>query len=441
MTKNKFNSILRAFVKNKLSPTNCYNKNCGKCDKCFVTKIYESFRTVLNQNCIQIGSYPRFTATKPLHDLDILYILDHWNEQSHNPYSLLTDLLNKIRSDYTNPTHYTIEATLQTHSVTVCFKNGIDEAFSVDIVPAYIFAKNNFKQDTYKVPEITVKKHGKSRTDFYKLLSEEKREMEWIHTDPRGYIKVAENINTLNSDFRKAVKFVKAWKESCKVQYEDFKLKSFHIEQVLTKYFGKDNKLEIFDSIFNFFCDIPEILSQSQITNRASGEENIDEYVNSLTGEQKLKIIEARDSFLIKLEEFSEDDSVDSLLKGDFYKRFSQEERFLFDNKIPTLTEATICINGWIQKDGKDFRRLSQSGLIDNGQRIRFETYMGINPDLYKWKVKNDNGCECPRGEITNYQTKNNPENTKYKGNHFVECYAIVNNICVAKARQNVKLE
>lgn len=445
MKKDKFNSIFRTYVNENISPTNCYDKNCGRCDKCFITMIYDSFKNVLNQNCIQIGSYPRFTAIRPLHDLDILYILENWEDQNHNPQKSLEELLKKIASDYVNPTNYEIEVSLQTHSVTIIFKDNDEEFFSVDIVPAYIFSKNEFQQDTYKVPEMLRKKHGEKRKEFYQKLSDEHKEMNWIHTDPRGYIEVAKQVNASNDDFRKTVKFIKAWRNSCKEKNDDFKLKSFHIEQVITKHFKENNSLEIFDSIFNFFLEIPDIISSSQIENRASDEENIDEYVNKLTDEQKQKMIEARDCFLKKLEEFSDIDYVGNLINACFYKRASNTEQFLFDFKIPVLTDENYSfkIYGEVQERTGGFRKyiLDLAGLISTDREIKFRIKENEpSVSFFKWKVKNDDNSSKPRGEITDHQTRNDPENTKFKGNHYVECYAILDNVCVARARQNVKL-
>ncbi len=67
MQKDELNAALRQFVKDKLTPT--------QEDRDFVSTVYDSFRQLLNDACIQIGSYPRFTAIRPLHDLDILYRL------------------------------------------------------------------------------------------------------------------------------------------------------------------------------------------------------------------------------------------------------------------------------------------------------------------------------------------------------------------------------
>lgn len=439
MNKTTFNAKLREFSK-KLSPQ-LNEQN-------LVTQIYKSFNELLGiNNCIQIGSYPRFTAITPLHDLDILYILGNWDEKNHTPYTLLKELFVKIDKNYVNPTNYKIEKSLQTHSVTVVFKDkNNNEIISIDIVPAYVFSKNEFKQDKYKVPEVIRKSHGEKRSNFYKKLQEEHQEMNWITSDPRGYIEIAERVNQANNDFRKTVKFIKAWKNSCKEKYKDFKLKSFHIEQVITSYFQKTNNLEIFDAIFNFFTELPNIIQLPQIKDRANNDIYIDDYLKKLNPKQKEIIIQFRDSFLIKLENFDEDDSIEELLEVSPYCRGSNEESFLFDQKIPTLTEkgGIFSIYGEAQERKGGFRKyiLSKIGLIPVDRKIKFRINgTPPNVDLFKWKVKNDNMSPEPRGEITDNHTKYDPENTKYKGNHFVECYAILNSICVAKAKQNIKLE
>lgn len=68
MIKSKFNSKFRQYVQDNISIV--------EKDRKFVSAVYKSFQDVLGgNNTLQIGSYPRFTAIRPLHDLDILYIL------------------------------------------------------------------------------------------------------------------------------------------------------------------------------------------------------------------------------------------------------------------------------------------------------------------------------------------------------------------------------
>ncbi len=432
MIKAEINELLRQYVRDNLSP--------DEKDRAFVSNIYESFTELLNNNCIQIGSYPRFTSVRPLHDLDILYILGEWNQYEHNPQSALSELFKSVKADYENPTDYAVEVSLQTHSVTVAYFEGKEEIFSVDIVPAYIFFKNEFQLDTYKVPEILRKKHGQKRNEYYQQLATQGRQMEWINSDPRGYIQVATEINKSSNDFRKSVKFVKAWANSYKAKYDDFKMKSFHIEQLITIQYTHQPNLEIFDAVFQFFLQLPEAFSKAQVTDRADNTRYIDDYVNDITQTQKNLILEARNRFLSKLESVYFDIEVEDLLEPILYTRLPSED-FLYDRQIPTLTESTMTIEGWIQKDGNDFRRLTQQGFIDNGLKIKFKLHMGVDCDEYWWKVKNDNNCEQPRGDITVGSTKNVPEDTKYPGNHYVECYAIRDGICIAKARQNVVIK
>lgn len=438
MKKDKFNSKLREYVKENLTPTEQERK--------FVSKIYNSFTSILDNSCIQIGSFPRFTAIRPLHDLDILYILDKWNEKSHDPAETLKKAYSKIKDEYENPTEHSLKISLQTHSITIIYLEVDEELFSVDIVPAYIFSQNEYGQDTYKVPEILRIKHGKRRVEFYERTTRENNEIGWITSDPRGYIEIAKRTNQANGDFRKSVKFVKAWKNSCKEKDDNFKLKSFHIEQVITDYFQQFSNLDIFDSIFIFMVRLSETIERAQIPDRADSTKYIDEYINELTRGQKARIIEARDCFLIRLEEMEVNDSIEYVVDGCFYRRHSSSEQYLFDFNIPILTEDEYSfeIVGELRQRDRGFRKtfLSKLGLITIDRKIDFKI-KGTPPnvDLFKWKVKNDNSCEQPRGEITDHHTLRQPEETRFKGSHYVECYAILNNTCVAKAKQNVRLE
>jgi hypothetical protein len=436
MSRDEFNAKLREYVRANLSPTTS--------ERTLVSTIYQAFCLLLHDNCIQIGSYPRFTSIRPVHDLDILFIMGDWHEHKHSPETALRSLYSKITTEFKNPTTYTVTASLQTHSITVVFSQGKVEIFSVDIVPAYIFSENEFGDDIYKVPEIIRVRHGQNRTEYYKSLAQQGTEPGWIPSDPRGYIKVAQEVNQANSDFRKAVKFVKAWKYSCEAKNSNFKLKSFHIEQIITAHFRANLQTDIFDAIFQFFTKLPEHIEAARIPDRADPATCIDEYVNELTNGQKELIIKARDGFLKKLEELTPPQPVSSLFDALFYQRAHHAEQFLFDFGIPSFLEDEYAfeITGEAQeRDGFRKSILSKSGTIDINRKIKFRI-KGIVPkvDYFKWKVKNDDASPQPRGEITDHRTWNDPEHTQYKGSHFVECYALLNNVCVAKARQNVVL-
>jgi hypothetical protein len=436
MKKSEFNAKFREHAKEKLSPT--------KGERSFVGLLYSEFQKILNGKCIQIGSYPRFTATTPIHDLDILYIVGQYNPRGVDPTAILKQLQDTLNKNFSNPTRYQYKIALQTHSVTVAFLDKDKEIFFVDIVPAYISdKKNEFGDETYWVPEIVNVGYSK-RKDYYKKLAESRSSITWIKSDPRGYISVAQTLNEKNVDFRKVVKFIKAWKFGCKSIDDDFKFKSFHIEQVVAGYFRNNINVEFFDAVFKFYLEVPNIISRPQITDRADSNKFIDDYIKHLSDNQKQKIIEARDNFLIKLERLNKTLPTEQLLAGAFYKRKNPEEKFIYDFSIPTFIDDTIdfMVDGYVKKiDG--FRSgywLSQTGdQVVREMKIQFKlTKDGSDADLRKWKVRNSDDSGQPRGEITDNQTKNNPESTKFIGKHYVECSAIKNNVCVARHRRNV---
>ena len=438
MKKDEINSKLRQLVRDVISLT--------EADRAFVKAVYEAFTSLVAGKCLQIGSYPRFTAIRPLHDLDILYLLGPWVESRHDPYHMLQALQRKIRDDFQNPTEYNLQVALQTHSVTVSFRQDGSEVFSVDIVPAYSHGKNEFEQDMYRVPELLRMSRGESRTALYDQLASENKAMQWITSDPRGYIEKAKQVNQSNPDFRRTVKFLKAWKNACNSLADDFPLKSFHIEQLITRFFIENPTESVFDSVFDFCVSLPETILEPQIADRADASRYIDAYLADLSAEQRDMVGQARDHLLKSFEELSEDDPIGELLDVRFYQRASASEQFLFDKRIPMLTDPQygFRISGHVLERAGGFRRfvLDEDGLIPIDRKIRFRI-KGTPPavEMFKWKVRNDDRSPNPRGDITDHQTRNDPEYSKYEGDHYVECYAILENTCVAKARQRVKLE
>jgi hypothetical protein len=432
MKKDKFNSKLQEYAR-KLSPSST--------EQNLINKIYQSFNDLFGvNNCIQIGSYPRFTSITPIHDLDILYILGQWSENNHNPSQTLARLFNQVNNEYANPTNLTAEASLQTHSVTVTYSRGTDEVFSVDIVPAYTFSKNEFQQDTYKVPEVIKERNHDIRNH---MAWDASSDHSWINSDPRGYLKVATLVGQ-NQDFRKTVKIVKKWKNNLRDLDDSLKLKSFHLEQVVTKIFQQVSDICIFDAVFTFFVGLPSVISvPNQIADRANSDKFIDDYLSKFTPEQKQKINQARDHLLISLENFKDGDTIESLLAPRLHKRTESEE-YLFDKNTPILVDpafSSFAITADItDKAGNIQRPLSTQGIIDSGRYLKFKRINRIDGCMYKWKVKNDDRSDQPRGEITDDRTKNVPESTKYKGRHYTECYAIKDGVCVARAKQNVVL-
>jgi len=435
MLKSKIETLLRNHVKESLSPK--------QEDISFVSTIYNSFTDILGQNeCRQIGSLPRYTAIRPLHDLDIIYKLNNEEFEGDNPQDFLNELAKLFEENYTNPTSYSIKTKIQTHSLAFIFLKGEDEVFAVDIVPAKIRGKNEFDDDTFLVPEIIQFRSHRKKEDFYAKLQSTNQNMKWIKSDPLGYITIASNINKENSDFRKSVKFIKGWKNACKDKNENFKLKSFHLEQLITEQLKIKSNQTIFDSLFECFTDLKDNVRKPKIKDRADSDKYIDQYVLELNESELSLIDQAVDAVLIAFEKFH--GNVNNLINVGYYKRFSKE-MFLFDSKIPVLvnTDLEFEIEGYVKRVSgyREYTAKVSSlrGDALNNNSIKFDIIKNnIGNDSRKWKIRNDDNSPEPRGEI-GYETEPvRIETTKYYGKHYAECYAIKNGICVAKSKSDV---
>lgn len=438
MKRSEINAAFRRYVKSHLSPTQ------GERD--LISSVYGAVQSVLGiNNCLQIGSYPRFTSITPVHDLDVLYIAGRKDVDVPNPSTVLQNLENRLNSEFVNPTRYETRISRQTHSITISFLEDGEEFFSVDVVPAYVIGQNEFREDKYIVPEIISKTTPTGRRQLYNDIARAGRTMTWIKSDPRGYITVASRTDAANSDFRKAVKFIKAWRCACKQADDNFKLKSFHLERALTNYFMQHPNAEIFEGVFSFFCDLPTLLQKPTLPDRADTSQYIDAYVAELTEAEKMHIIESRDNFLIKLEALRSEDEIPALLEAGRHRRSSLDEEYLFDSRIPVFVdeEAKLRIQANVlpRDGGFTAKILDAVGFIEIDRQIQFRLARECEADHFRWKVKNANASEEPRGEITIGQTRRDPESTKYNGKHFVECYAILDGVCIAVARQNVELK
>jgi hypothetical protein len=209
----------------------------------------------------------------------------------------------------------------------------------------------------------------------------------------------------------------------------------------------ENNNYEIFDIIYNFFCILPDIIEKpNQIQDRADTSVYIDSYLSNLSKEDNVMIKEARDGFLRKLEEFRTTDNINILLEIDLYSRKSPDEMFLFDERIPVLDEeeTEFIIDGFVRpKNGLRDGWLSKiDDKIAQRREIDFSIRKdgGIDTSFTKWKVRNGETCNYSqrRGEITDNQTLNQPEITKYEGTHYVECFVIENNVCIARSKIKV---
>src|SRR5580704_4994115 len=301
---------LRTYVTSNVSPTQAEREQ--------VTALYAAVRACLGGKCYLVGSYARFTASRPMHDVDVLFVAGEFNPNRLDPMGILDRVHRDLKVNFRNPTPYKLAISKQTHSITICFLEADQERFAIDIVPALTSGlKNEFQDDIYWVPEILSVSRRNRRSQYERLAKAAKREAEWwIKSDPRGYVSAATRLNAENADYRRASKLVKKWKHNCKSSNEGFALKSFHVEQAIVEIIQRDVRLSMFDILFRFFCDLPDIIDLPQIPDRADAMKFIDDYVKDFSADQLRIILEARDFLLIQLENVSEQSKVSDVVQG-----------------------------------------------------------------------------------------------------------------------------
>ena len=211
------NEILSEFISQNLSPTYDERKE--------ISKRYNELSGLLQGRNFQAGSYARYTAITPVHDLDVIWVLpeDTITENIRKSISLkvspdelevkaiLESLAKRLKEEYVKlGTNVNIKS--QTHSVTIEFLENPHE-FTIDVVPAVPTSKLNDFGDApiYLVPEIIRDSHSRRVLKY-----SNKKSILWIKSDPEGYIREAREADTKNNAGRKSTKFVKGRRRKTK---------------------------------------------------------------------------------------------------------------------------------------------------------------------------------------------------------------------------------
>jgi len=289
MSDEAINNIVNRYVRDNLSPKPAQRN--------YISEKYEELQSFLSQMCFQSGSYPRYTAIDPVHDLDVIYPVTDTAIQD-NPSATINSLLAQLQGQYKDSATKVKRIYAQTHSVTIEFGDAPEGTFSIDVVPAIELSDKNEYSPLYLVPEI-LRLNRHNRQDRYERVSE--RPIDWIRSDPRGYIRAASDLNESNNNFRHATKLLKGWRHACKMAYgEDFRLKSFHFEQIVYRYFSDNPSCSTVEAIIDCLATLPSCLDEPQFADRADANRFIDEYVSELTQEQRQLILRLQaDAFTI----------------------------------------------------------------------------------------------------------------------------------------------
>lgn len=470
MTKTELNAIFNTHIKNHLSPK--------KVERDDVSSKYDYLCSFLGGNCFQSGSWARFTSTTPVNDLDVIWVIpkefisrniiqktNGTIDPNHvDPSGILGNLATHLKEEYRKAGQQ-VRIVAQSHSVGVYF--GTDDEFSIDVVPAIISGeKNMFGDDTYWVPQIAALSKSR-RAQVYA----NHEAIDWIKSDPRGYIEDARAVNDSNDNFRKVAKFARKWRKESKKQDKNFPLKSFHLELIVNDIFCEINGIETVDAIKEFFAKLPHYLNTPSFVDRAHSSQFVDSYISSLSDEDRQKIIarvNAINTTLAAVEMASTDSVVTELIKnilssatppagsvvvrspigvialGDHSHKQQLADAHIID-QASYPCEVTISARLFFKgpRDKNINRRprgsIQSNGLIPTWHEIDYtaKTDAPVPYDIY-WQVVNTgeharqkNGL---RGEIFKAGLVRT-EHTLYTGKHWIECFVVTKEgVCIARS-------
>jgi len=386
-----------------------YDGVCGKLHSSYYTTIEYNGSTKL-----LIGSYGKDTNVRPARDIDVIFKLptslfaQYDGHNSNGQSNLLQKIKSILEEKYS-------KSSLKTSEKVVVIEFS-ESAHNVDLLPAF-----ELEDSTFIIP-------NSSNGGF------------WEKWDPRAELKKLNDSDKKNEGRTKRLtRYIKKWSENCSID-----IKSYYIESTVMNFLDDSNY--VFIDTQNMILDYFNFMSIEIESKKQS-------FANTAAKRAKKAIEYEKDNKIIKaIQEWKKIFGVDfpsqSLVKESIYadNDFSPKEQFIEDYyPIELDNDYFVSINCRVCQDGWRPTLLKNVTFLQKRKKLEFfiEESNITEPYDVKWKVKNY-GKEAEeyndlRGEIWNDRGKKEKiEDTKYYGNHYVECYIIKDNKCIAYDRITV---
>lgn len=385
-------------------------------------------------NTLQVGSYGRHTGIKGLSDLDMLYIMpkSEWgNYKDGGQSKLLSDAAAAIRARYPKTTVRVDRLVVQ----------AVYSNFTVEAQPVFEQDDGSFKYpDTY---------NGGS----------------WKVTKPREEIQaMSEFVTEKNKNLRRLCKMARAWKNKHGVGIGGLLIDTL-AHNFLKSTSDYDDKSYLYYDYMSrdFFAYLKDLPKQEYFAALGSGQR-----VKVKKNFQR-KAKKAHELCLKAIEAEGKDNQNDKwrAVYGRLFPAAEKMEKAAVTDRaghavrmteeFPEDVFATIDIRNNISIDCKveqnGFRPASLREMLSNRTLLmprKKLTFSVVESDILGsyglfWKVLN-RGQEaikrdCIRGQIVADEGhKRNVEHTNFKGDHVVECYAVVDGVVVATDRIHVPI-
>lgn len=356
-----------------------------------------------------IGSYGKHTNIRPPRDVDVLFIMpdDKFDQYDDNESNGQSQLLQDIKNILSEKYSATEKIKGWGKVVLIQFADG---THNIELLPAW--EKDNGK---FIIPNT-------ENGGF------------WETWDPSAEIKkINDSDKKTKGKTRALIRMIKKWSENCSV-----KLKSFQIEEKVVDFFSSNDSDREYSILvrdfFGFFCDLANEKIKSHLKtahNRACKACHL---------ENEDKIEEAIDEWK-KI--FGSDFPS---LKGST-KSYQEEKPALADYshceplRWPFEKIYRVGIDAYIYTENKA-KRLgginSDGRVLPPGLYLKFIARTNAKGIFkYYWQVVNTGEAAKRNNDLRGNIFEGNQvrgEHTKYQGKHWIECFIVQNNICVARS-------
>lgn len=387
-----------------------------------------------------VGSVGRETAIKGVSDLDIIFDLPNetfkkFDGYESNGQSALLQEVKKILKDRYSDTEISGDGQV----VVIKFSK-----YTVELVPG-------FKQsdDRFKYPDTH---NGGS----------------WKYTDPIPEIdeskKTAEDTN---NNFKYVANMLRAWKNK-----QGFKFGGLLIDSLTYKFLNEnteyrniefDDYLDMTKEVFKFLKDLNKeqaywyaLGSNQQVYNCDNGKfitkaEKAYNKIKDLTDDSSDVNKKLREVFGSKFPKKQSDERRNVACSYN-QRKYTDTEQFIED-LFQVDIKYNINLECKVTQDG--FRPTFLSLLLSSKRFLKIKKKLDFyientefdfslgNYEIY-WKVKNEGlvaiNKNCVRGQIQRTNKQKHTEVTSFIGEHFVECYIIEDDICVARGHIDVPI-
>jgi Adenylyl/Guanylyl and SMODS C-terminal sensor domain/Second Messenger Oligonucleotide or Dinucleotide Synthetase domain len=384
-------------------------------------------------NTLQVGSFGRNTGINGISDLDVLYIMpkSKWDVyQNGKQLKLLQDAKDAIRARYP-----ATDVRVDRLVVTVTYSD-----FHVEVQPV-------FEQDdgSYKYPDT-------------------KDDGSWRITKPREEMSaVTERDAEKNSNLKRLCKMARAWKNK-----HGLEIGGLLIDTLAFNFLGSttdyDTKSYLYyDWLSRDFFEYLSLLSEQDYYAAPGSGQRVKVRKKFQKKAKKahklcLQAIEAEGTkgvnekwkrvygrpFPAAATELKETALAANLPTYDNTEQFIEEYHGV-DIRYDLQIDCEVTQNGYLQHFLKDM--LARHIPLFANKKLAF-TIKKINvppPYQMKWKVLNRGEVaqrrDCIRGQIVTDEGRfRKTETTDFKGDHVVECYAIKDDVVVAKDRIHVPI-